>query len=128
MTRWLTIMLVLSCFVQAQGPPKYHTGKLIQMESVGCVIAETRQDTAPASVVNCEEYVLEAEGVLFHFRLRDPKHAVQLPVGHTAQYRIDQGHFFLKVEKKEQEFVVVSMEPRESKVPAVRSAKVNHLQ
>ena len=98
------------------------------MESVQCVVAETQQAATPASLMNCEEYVLEAEGVLFHFRSRDPKHAVQLPVGHTAQYRIEHGHFFLKIDKKEQEFVVVSMEPRESKATPVRSAKVNHLQ
>jgi hypothetical protein len=128
MTRLLTIMLALTCLAQAQAPSKYHTGKLLQMESVQCVVAEAQHATAPASTVNCEEYVLEGEGVLFHFRARDPKHPVRLPVGHTAQYRIVQGHFLLRVDRTEQEFVVVSMEPRESMAAPVRSARVNHLQ
>lgn len=128
MTRLLTILLALTCLAQAQAPSTYHTGKLLQMESVQCVVAQTQEASTPASVVDCAEYVLEAEGVLFHFRSRDPKHASALPVGHMAQYRIEEGHFFLRSGKKEQEFVVVSMEPRESKPASVRSAKVNHLQ
>jgi len=128
MTRMLTVWLALSCLAQAQAAPRYHAGKLLQMESVQCVVAESGAATAPASAVDCQEYVLEAEGVLFHFRSRDPRHPVLLPVGQTAQYRIAEGHFFLRVDKKEREFVVVSMEPRESKAAPVHSVQLNHLQ
>jgi len=128
MTRILTMVLALACFAQAETPSKYHSGKLLQMESVQCIVAERQESTAPGSVVDCQEYVLEGDGVLFHFRSRDPRNSVRLPIGQTAEYRIEEGHFFLRMNKKEQEFVVVSMEPRASKPVPVRSARVNHLQ
>lgn len=128
MTRFLVTVLALGCFAQAQAPSKYHAGKLLQMESVQCVVSETQQATVRARAVNCEEYVLEGEGVLFHLRSPNLKHATELPVGHVVRYRIEEGHFFLRSGKKDQEFVVVSMEPRESKAAPVRSARVNHLQ
>ena len=120
-------MLVLTCMGQAQ-TPKYHTGKLLQMESVQCVVFESQHGSGPAGIANCQEYVLEADGVLFHFRSRDQKHPALLPVGAMAQYRVEEGHFFLRVDGREHEYAVVSMEPREAAAAPVKSAKVNHLQ
>jgi hypothetical protein len=127
-SRILMAFLALTCLAQAQTPTKYHSGKLLQMESVQCIVAEPQQPTAPASTVDCEEYVLQAQGVLFHFRARDPKHPVSLPVGKIAQYRVQEGHFFVRVDGREREFQVVAMEPVASKGAPVSSVKLNHLQ
>jgi len=126
--RMLATVLVLACMGQAQTPPKYHTGKLLQMESVQCVVFEGQHGSGSAGIANCQEYVLQADEVLFHFRSRDPKRPALLPVGEMAQYRIEEGHFFLRAGGHEREYSVVSMEPRESAAAPVKSAKVNHLQ
>lgn len=125
--RLLAAFLALGCLGQAQ-TPKYHTGKLLQMESVQCVVFESQHGSDQAGIANCQEYVLEADSVLFHFRSRDPKRPALLPVGAMAQYRIEEGHFFLRVDGREREYAVVSMEPREFSAAPVKSAKVNHLQ
>jgi len=125
--------LLLTSLAQAQEPKKYRTGQLLQMESLQCTVFENpSSDAKAADATICQEYVVQGDDVLFHLRPKDTKHPVLLPVGKEVGYRIDEERFFLRVStnnKKEREYLVVSMEPREKSEAAVQTAmKVNHLQ
>jgi hypothetical protein len=125
--------LLLASLAQAQEPKKYHTGQLLQMESLQCTVFENPRSGANATdAAVCQEYVLQGDEVLFHLRAKDVKHTVLLPVGKEIGYRIEEDRFFLRVpsgDRKEHEYQVVSMEPRGKTEAAVQSAmKINHLQ
>lgn len=121
-------ILLLSSLLYAE-EKKYHSGQLLQMESIQCVVFQNHPDQGTDSSL-CEEYVLQSDEVLFHFRSKDAKHRSLLPVGKTVEYRIDEGHFYLRLaDRKDREFTVVSMEPRDQHAQPVRSTmKINHLQ
>jgi len=124
--------LLLASLAQAQEPKKYHTGQLLQMESLQCTVFENPSSDAKATdTAVCQEYVVQGDEVLFHLRPKDRRRPALLPVGKEAGYRIDEGKFFLLAagDKKERQYVVVSMEPRARSEASVQSAmKVNHLQ
>jgi len=124
--------LLLASLAQAREPKKYHTGQLLQMESLQCTVFENPSSDAKATdAAVCQEYVVEGDEVLFHLRPKDTRRPALLPVGKEVGYRLDQGKFFLLAagDKKERQYVVVSMEPRAKSEAGVQSArKVNHLQ
>ena len=65
--------------------------------------------------VLCQEYVLQAERVIYRIRPRDEKHPVLLPIGETAEYRIEKDKLVLRVPEfndKEHEYSVISITPR----------------
>ncbi len=76
--------------------------------------------------------MLQGDNALFHLRAKDAKHPLLLPVGKDVDYRLEEDRFYLHLtanDKKDHEYLVVSMEPREKPTPAVQTAmKVNHLQ
>jgi hypothetical protein len=97
------------------------------MESVQCIVGSPNPELPAAAP--CQEYVLEGEGVLFHLHAQKTGEPVLLPVGKTLQYRLAEGHFYLRLGGHDREFSVVAMEPRESRHAPVHSAeKINHLQ
>jgi hypothetical protein len=126
------VVLLLASLAQAQDPKKYHSGRLLQMESLQCTVFENQSSAAQASDATvCEEYVVQGDQVLFHLRPRDTKRQVLLPVGKEVGYRIEEGKFYLLLtgDRKEHQYVVVSMETRNPSERAVESAmKANHLQ
>lgn len=121
--------LLLVSLAQAEEAKKYHTGKLLQMESLQCTVFEN-QDTTDAAI--CQEYVLQGDDVLFHLRAKDARRPIFLPVGKEVGYRLEEDRFYLRLgagDKKEHEYLVLSMEPRDKSGPAVQTAlKINHLQ
>jgi len=120
-------LLLLAGLASGQSAGKYHSGKLLQMESVQCVV-ESTDSARPADPKSCQEYVLAGENVLFHLHPQKDE-TVLLPVGHTLEYRIREGHFYLRLNGHDRELTVVAMEPIEARQPAVHSAeKINHLQ
>jgi hypothetical protein len=120
-------MLALASVASAQSASHYHSGKLLQMESVQCVVESS--DPATAASKPCQEYVLEGEGVLFHLHPAKGGESTLLPVGKMLQYRLAEGHFYLKLSGHDREFSVVAMEPRETRQAPVHSAQqINHLQ
>ena len=123
--------LLLASLVHAQDTKKYHNGQLLQMESLECTVFENPSANASDSVV-CQEYVLQGDEILFHLRAKDVKHTVLLPVGKEVGYRIEEDRFYLRLgagDKKEHEYRVVAMEPRDKSGSSVQTAlKVNHLQ
>ena len=100
------------------------------MESVQCVVessdaASSGSVSAPKS---CQEYVLRGENVLFHLQPQGKGTAV-LPIGQSLDYRIREGHLYLRVNGRDREFSVVAMELVESRQPPLYTAeKINHLQ
>lgn len=138
------LVLVASSTVFAKDPKPYQTGKLLQMDSVQCGMAEkdaksfagevlgTDSGSKKTQEVLCQEYVLQAERVIYRIRPRAEKHPVLLPVGEQAQFRLQKDKMLLRVEDldtKEREYTVVAMTPRsESDTADASSTHMNHLQ
>jgi hypothetical protein len=144
-SKWmLCVVLGLASAAYAKDPKPYQTGKLLQMDSVQCGMAEkeakslagemlgTDSGSKKTHEVLCQEYVLQAERVIFRIRPRDEKHPVLLPVGEQAQFRLQKDKMLLRVEdldSKEREYIVVSMTPRTDRSTAEASpSRPNHLQ
>ena len=138
----LCAVLAMSAAAFAKDPKPYQTGKLLQMDSVPCGMAEkdaksfageilgTDSSHKKTEEVLCQEYLLQAEHVIYRIRPRDEKHPVLLPVGEQAQFRIQKDKMLLMVEgveSKEHEYIVVSMTPR-SDSSSADAGHPNHLQ
>ena len=123
----LCVVLGLASAAFAKDPKPFQTGKLLQMDSVQCGMSEKDSSSLGGEILGtdsgskkthqllCQEYVLQAEHVLYRIRPRDEKHPVLLPVGEQAQFRLQKDKMLLRVEdldSKEREYIVVSMTPR----------------
>jgi hypothetical protein len=113
----------------------YQKGTLLRMDSAPCGMQEkggksvagellgTDSQSKKTKEVLCQEYVLQAEKVVYRIRPNDDKHPVLLPIGETAQFRLHKDKLILKVaeggDDKEREYIVVSMTPREDRREAV---------
>ena len=143
----LTLWCVVFCLAAtafAKDPKPYQTGKLLQMDSVSCGMAEkdaksfagemlgTDSSHKKTQEVLCQEYVLQTERVIFRIRPKDDKHPELLPIGEQAQFRLQKDKMLLMVEgfdNKEREYIVVSMTPRsEASTADASSAHISHLQ
>ena len=106
----------------------YQKGTLLRMESTSCGMQEkggksmtgellgTDAQNKKTKEVLCQEYVLQAERVIYRIRPTDDKHPALLPIGETAQFRLHKDKLILKVAEldgKEREYTVVSITPRE---------------
>ena len=142
LTLWVVLCLAATAF--AKEPKPHQTGKLLQMDSVSCGMAEkdaksfagemlgTDSGHKKTQEVLCQEYVLETDRVIFRIRPKDDKHPELLPIGEQAQFRMQKDKMLLRVEdldSKEREYIVVSMTPRsDSSTADGSSAHINHLQ
>ena len=140
---WICIVCLISV-AYAKEPRAYQTGKLLQMDSVECGTDEKDAQSVAGEMLGtdsahkktqkllCQEYVLQAENVVYRIRPTDGKHPVLLPVGEYAQFRIEKDKLLLRVESvdsKERQYRVVSMTPRSDSSAADASTKrLNHLQ
>ena len=144
-SKWmLCIVLGLSSAAVAKDPKPYQMGKLLQMDSVQCGTTEKNSTSVAGEMLGtesggkktqevlCQEYVLQAERVIYRIRPRDEKHPVLLPVGEQAQFRLQKDKMLLRVEdlnSKEREYIVISMSPLSDSTSAdATPARVNHLQ
>ena len=140
----MCVILALASAAYAKEPRPYQTGKILQMDSVQCGMAEkegksfagemlgTDSGSKKTHEVLCQEYLLQTERVIYRIRPRDEKHPVLLPVGEQAQFRVQKDKLLLRVEdldSKEREYTVVSMTPRSDSSSADASpSHANHLQ
>ena len=139
----MCVILGLAAAAYAKEPKPYHTGKLLQMDSVPCGTTEknaknlskmlgANSRSKKLHAVLCQEYVLQAARVIYRIRPRDEKHPVLLPVGGQAQFRLQKDKMLLRVEdldSKEREYIVVSMMPRaDSSTADAAPSRLNHLQ
>jgi hypothetical protein len=144
-SKWmLCVVLGLASAAFAKDPKPYQTGKLLQMDSVQCGTSEKASTSVAGEMLGgdsgskktqevlCQEYVLQAERVVYRIRPRDEKHPVLLPVGEQAQFRLQKDKMLLRVEdldSKEREYIVVSMTPRSDSTSAdATPVRLNHLQ
>lgn len=118
----------------------YQRGTLLRMDSSSCGTQEKGGKTIAGELIGtdsqnkktrevlCQEYILQAEHVVYRIRPTDEKHPVLLPIGETAQFRINKDKLILRVPElndKEREYIVVSMTPREDKPAPAQSASKN---
>ncbi|HEY6304133.1 MAG TPA: hypothetical protein VIX14_13820 [Terriglobales bacterium] len=125
----LSLVLAVSSFALGKDKKSQKRGILESMQSVPCG-AKERGLTGLGSVfgsvgvehVNaheqlCAQYLLRTDEMDYHIRPVDLKHAVVLPVGREAEFRIKKDRLFLMVEdgdKKTRAYQVVSMQPTNS--------------
>ena len=140
----MCMILGLASVAYAKDPKAYQSGKLLQMDSVQCGVAEKDAKSFAGEMLGTDsgskktqellgqEYVLESERVIYRIRPRDEKHPVLLPVGEQAQFRLQKDKMLLRVEDldgKEREYIVVSMTPRtDSSTAEASPSRPNHLQ
>jgi hypothetical protein len=138
-TSLLLLTLTLAAAVMGK-EHDYQTGTLVRMDSSACGLQEkggktisgellgTDSQSKKTHEVLCQEYVLEAERVVYHIRPKDENHPALLPIGEKAQFRIHKDKLILRVPEadgKEREYIVVSMTPRQDKTPSAQSANKN---
>ena len=124
----LSLILLVSSIAVGKDK-KGQRGMLESMQSVPCG-AKQRGLTGLGSMVAavgvehvnsheqlCPQYLLRTDQMDYHIRPVDTKHAVVLPVGHEAEFKIKKDRMFLRVAdggKKELPYQVVSMQPADS--------------
>jgi hypothetical protein len=116
--------ILLAATAYGKEPKAYQSGKLLQMDSVSCGTQKTQE-------LLCEEYLLQTDKVDYRIRPKDAKHAVLLPVGEQAQFRLEKDKMLLRVEyldSKERDYVVVSVGPRSESTADASRVRLNHLQ
>jgi hypothetical protein len=125
----LALVLAFSSFAPGKDKKSQNRGMLESMQSVPCG-AKERGLTGLGAIygsigvthVNsdeklCPQYLLRTDEMDYHIRPVDLKHAVVLPVGHEAEFKIKKDRLFLKVvdgDKKTLAYQVVSMQPANS--------------
>lgn len=140
----LFALLACASFAWGKEPKAYQTGKILQMDSVQCGLAEKDRSNFAGDVLGtdsgskkthellCREYLLQGEHVIYRIRPRNEKHAVLLPIGRQAQFRIQKDKMLLRVEDlddREHEYIVVSMTLRvDGDTADATPTRVNHLQ
>ena len=128
-TPYIRCLLLFACVCSAK-ERAYQKGTVIRMDSSSCGTQEKGSKTVAGEILGtdgehkqtqqvlCQEYILQAEHVIYRIRPKDDKHPILLPIGEIAQFRISKDKLVLRVPElgdKEHEYVVVSMTPREEK-------------
>jgi hypothetical protein len=135
--------ILLTATAYAKEPRAYQSGKLLQMDSVQCGVDEKDAKSFTGEIIGtdsghkktqellCQEYLLQAERVIYRIRPKEAKHPVLLPVGDHAQFRLEKDKMLMRVEdldNKEREYIVVSMTPRSDSTADASSVRANHVQ
>ncbi len=123
----LCTSLLCTPLAYARDHQALQSGTLLQMESVNCGTDQKSDKSFAGEIIGtdnshqkmhtllCQEYTLQTERLTYRIRPKDDKHPTVLPVGETAQFRIEKDYMKLSVEgsdNKEREYMVVSMTPR----------------
>lgn len=126
----LITAVFLGTFAQAKDPQPRQTGTLLKMESTECGVDEKSGESVVGELVGtdsshkktrallCQEYVLQSDKMIYRIRPTEEKHPVLLPVGESAQFRIQKDKMVLQIEdgdNKERKYSVVSVTPRQDK-------------
>ncbi len=127
--RYLFAIALLAAVANAKEPRHYHSGRLMKMESVKCGMDEKNGKSFAGEMIGtdsshmktrellCQQYKLETDKLVYTVQPKDEKHPALLPVGETAQFRLDKDKMLLRVEdmdNKEREYIVISMVPKNS--------------
>lgn len=132
------IFVAFAAIALGGDPPVYDKGTLLSMDSNTCGSAEKGSKTLAGEILGtddqhkqtqevlCQEYVLESDRIVYHIRPKDDKHPVLLPVGEKVEYRIRKDMMYLRDpegDKKERQYTVVSMEPRQRNATDAKSSQ-----
>jgi len=132
----LAVITTFTISVQAK-EKSYEKGVLMQMQSTSCGTSEKGSKTIVGEILGtdgehkntqellCQEYVLQADRVMYRIRPKDEKHPDLLPIGETAEFRIERDKLILRVpevNEKEHQYTVLSMTAR-TDVPDPRAPK-----
>src|SRR5581483_7534928 len=124
---YLLAALLMAGVAQAREPKHFQSGKLLKMESVKCGVDEKDGNSLAREMIGtdsshkkprellCQQYMLETDSLVYTIRPKDEKHPALLPVGDTAQFRLEKDKMLLRVEDgddKEREYSVVAIVPR----------------
>ena len=127
-TSAIAMCLMFAAGVCAAKEHNSENGTLVRMESTSCGMQEKGSKTVAGEILGtdsqnkkteevlCQEYVLQTDKVTYRIRPKDEKHAALLPIGETAEFRIQKDKLILRVPEsdgKERQYIVVSMTPRE---------------
>jgi hypothetical protein len=122
--------LLLAATAYAKELKAYQDGKLLQMDSVQCGMDDHASKGKTHDLL-CQEYLVQTDQVIYRIRPKDDKHAVLLPIGQSAQFRLEKNKMLLRIEgidSKEREYFVLSIKPRGDSSADARPARLNHLQ
>ena len=122
--------LLLAATAYAKELKAYQDGKLLQMDSVQCGMDDNAKKGKTHDLL-CQEYLVQTDQVIYRIRPKDDKHAVLLPIGQSAQFRLEKNKMLLHIEgihSKEHEYLVLSIKPRGDSAADARPARLNHLQ
>src|SRR5438876_12086684 len=135
--RTLVISLLFAATCSAKDHPDYQKATLLRMDSTSCGMQEKGLKTVAGEILGtdaqhkktqellCQEYIIQAERIVYRIRPKDDKHPALLPIGETAQFRIHKDKLILRVPEadgKEREYIVVSMTPRQDKDTSAQAA------
>ena len=127
MKRIAIIALLCASFAYARDHQPMQSGTILRMDSVNCGTDQKGDKSLAGEIIGtdsshqkthtllCQEYTLQTEHVNYRIRPKDDKHAVLLPIGEKAQFRMEKNQIKLRIEgvdDKEREYDVVSMAPR----------------
>jgi|SRR5271170_3617681 hypothetical protein len=127
MKRIAIFTLLCASFAFGRDHQAPQSGTILQMDSVNCGTDQKSDKSLAGEIIGtdnahqkmhtllCQEYTLQTERINYRIRPKDDKHAVLLPIGSKAQFRIEKDYVKLGVEGsdgKERDYVVVSMTPR----------------
>ena len=125
--KYLLSLLLVATIVQAKQPKHYQSGKLMRMESLKCGTDEKNGKSFAGEMIGtdsahmkthellCQQYTLETSSLVYTMRPKDDKHPALLPIGESAQFRLEKDKMLLRVEDmddKEREYIVVSIVPK----------------
>ncbi|MGB0036716.1 MAG: hypothetical protein WBP79_14690 [Candidatus Acidiferrales bacterium] len=131
------LVLLAAVTTPAKDSADYDKGQLLSMDSKACGSAQNGSKTLAGELLGtdgehrkthellCQEYVLQGDRIVYRIRPKDDKHPVLLPVGESVQFRIHKDKMHLRNpegDKKEREYLVISMQPRQD-VKDLRASK-----
>jgi hypothetical protein len=138
------VVLVVASGAQitlAKDKPFYERAVVLQMESTSCGYQEKGSKTVAGELLGtdgehkktqevlCQEYILKSDRLIYRIRPKEDKHPALLPVGETAEFRIQKDKMLLhmiEAGNKDREYIVVSMTLRADAAEAkATSAKAN---
>jgi hypothetical protein len=124
--------------IHAKDKPAYERGVLLQMDSTSCGYAEKDNKSVAGELLGtddqhkktqevlCQEYVLKTDRLIYRIRPKDDKHPLLLPIGETAEFRIQKDKMLLHAtegDAKDREYIVVSITQRADAPDARASTK-----
>lgn len=136
----LAVICLCVAGIAAAKEHDYQKGTLLRMDSSSCGTQEkggksvagellgTDSQNRKTKEVLCQEYVLQADHVVYRIRPTDDKHPILLPIGEVAEFRIHKDKIIVRVPElndKEREYTVVSITPRQDKDAPAQSASKN---